>query len=711
MKQILLLAIVIASVTASHAQQQEENNCNPDFTFELKLCDKNYAPPSSDLWFTPYGSTDSIVHYDAKTQRIIALYQFAYRGLSKDRFKFSENLNYIDYDFPFRYSLNLSAIDNQENYDSLVARLNKEFEFKTQKIALDTIVYTMTIKEGAGVTILKGKPEGLPDKKYTGAGWSRDSVFFKAKTVGKSIAYLIKAISGISVEISLDMENRYYDVFIEEKANRPDDIEEKFTVLQDVFKQYGIILEKETNKVEYVQITGLYSDFDATSDGFKYSPKQLRADADSFFHTVERKHINPYYHVGKEAFDQKKSQIYAQLNTPLTKKEFYKLISTINSSLDAHTQINNPALSAKNILQQLKDDSELVFPDIVLKNGKVFTRIKNKKVELKSINGMDVKNMTASIIESCPHLPEAWLDYYIDRFFPFWLPLYFDIHSPFSIEYKRGFRTKKEDIEGLRCEESDSYSYVDDLVSAQETPIDYEIYHESSTAILYINSFDSQNIADASNMKSFQNLSDLMGLRYLEDDFIAKLMDVKLKRLFDSLNQFQIKNLFIDVSKNTGGNFGPLYHVFNFLRHDTLFLDYDKTVKDTLPVEISTPNHRDTVGLPKFDENLFNGNIFVLQGTQTFSGGDLFCRIVRQNNLGVLIGRNASQYTKTYIPAHGFSLPYTRLVASIAFEYWDFSKTCNTETTVPDMQWETDNKFDFSENELNEILSAWEKKK
>jgi hypothetical protein len=671
MRQILLLAVIIAFAAESHAQRNDFDCRDRSFWYELKVSDSNDFQRAG-LSFIPCDNIDSIVNYDAYNYTILALYRFAYRGLADNRFKLPENPDCIN-SGGFRYSLNFAAVHNQASYDSLVVCLNKEFELKTRKVEIDTTVYTMSIKEGAGIIILKEEPE----KKGASTQCRPDSIFFKASYDGRIIANHVSDMIGFYVEIPPDMEKQFYEIDFAEKANG---IDERIAAL----KEHGIILTKSKKKIEYVQITNIYSDFDATADEFKYPPKQLRADADTFFNIVERTHINPYYHVGKEAFDRRKAQIYSQLNRPLTKFEFYKFISTVNSSLDNHTKIDDYP-QEKTLQRQLEENNELAFPDVVFKNGELFTQIDNKEVALKSINGVDVKNMIARIFESFPHLPKVCFKYNIERYFIYYLALYFDIHSPFSVEYKRGFRTKKANVEGLSLEKTACYAFESDLISAYNKPIQYKIYPESSTAILHINTFSKQ--------------------------FIANIMDEQLNSFSDSLNLLNIENLFIDVSKNQGGDFGLLYHTFDFFRHDTLFLDYDKTTKDSLLVNIHIPNHRDTVNLPKDDEKLFGGKIFVLQGTRTFSCGDLFCRIVRQNNLGVLIGKNTSQFTKDYLPMHRFRLPYSQLYAASAFEFWDFSKSCKTETTEPDLQWDTDNTFEFSESELNAILSAWKKKK
>jgi hypothetical protein len=81
---------------------------------------------------------------------------------------------------------------------------------------------------------------------------------------------------------------------------------------------------------------------------------------------------------------------------------------------------------------------------------------------------------------------------------------------------------------------------------------------------------------------------------------------------------------------------------------------------------------------PQKDKSLFGGNIFILQGTRTYSGGDIFCCIMAENKLGVRFGQETSQYGKTWLPAQ------------------------------PDMYWDVDNTYEFSEKELNSMIIRYQ---
>lgn len=61
------------------------------------------------------------------------------------------------------------------------------------------------------------------------------------------------------------------------------------------------------------------------------TPEQLKEDADFYFKTLYEKHPDPYYYYSLNEFEDKKNEIYAQLNKPLTHEQFAWIIGEINS--------------------------------------------------------------------------------------------------------------------------------------------------------------------------------------------------------------------------------------------------------------------------------------------------------------------------------------------------------------------------------------------
>jgi hypothetical protein len=688
MNRIRLLLLIICLLLNACTQTS-------DFKFKLEKrkewthwsTTNNGSYLLSSAWDDDRDST-KVDHY-AGMQKILQLYQYAYRNLPVTRFSFPADLDYINYNNPSRYDLIFSAVNNQKNFDSLIVCLNNALELKTRRMEIDTTLYLMSLTEGKGVKNLNS------DTIASNFRWHWDSnLMIKGAFSGKEFAECIRLYIKQCVELPSELENQFFEVNIFGYAKTD---EEKIALLES----HGISFEKTPQKVEFIQITNLCSDFGAHDQQFRFPSKQLKEDADYYFGNVENRHINPYYHVGEKEFNRRKANIYEQINTSMTKGEFSELMGTMNSALDGHTRISDfvyrkMALSNK----LLKDRQELVFPKIKYKDGEILTVIDNKEVAINSINGKSVTLVISSITELLSHAPKPLFSLDMETFFSSLLPSMLDIHAPFEVKYTYQNQIQQTEIKGISLEES-YYSYLCELDTAYSHPLQFKIYPNSSVAILYIHSF-SENIGQ-------------------------EIWEPVMKSLLDSLYQLKIDNLFIDVSKNMGGNFEPLYHTFDFFRHDTLYMGVEKT--ETQPIEskfkkrvnkllnilqiktsiyqtVHKPYSQDIIRLANRDSALFAGKIFVLQGTRTNSCADLFCRIIRQNKLGVLIGQNTGQFTKTYIPAMTNRLtPFTQLEFSCAFGYWDFSHDCDTETLEPDIRWDTDYTFRFSEKELNEIMA------
>mgnify|MGYP005933030453 FL=1 len=113
------------------------------------------------------------------------------------------------------------------------------------------------------------------------------------------------------------------------------------------------------------------------------TPEQLKEDADYYFKTLYTNHPNPYYYYSLKEFEDKKNDIYAQLNKPLTHEQFAWVIGEINSYVDAHSKIY---IYLQTFWRKQIDDDEKVFPVIKIRNDKVY--LKESNAQINEINGI-----------------------------------------------------------------------------------------------------------------------------------------------------------------------------------------------------------------------------------------------------------------------------------------------------------------------------------
>ena len=546
----------------------------------------------------------------------------------------------------------------------LIHDLDSVFDFKSEIILVDTVQWMINrIEDGKTVRAIGKGGSG---------GWSMDyrpgyGYLCGVMSVNK-IASQICEYSGFPIvpEFPDDSIKYQLDTLI---------IPEKLPVddLIDSLGKQGVFIAKGRRQCEYVKIVSNTCP-SAIEDGlFRYSPRQMKADADFFFSTVEKYHVKPYFLHGKSAYKQKKKEIYARLQTCLTKKDFYKTLASINSFLDPHTQIYSTYRIDE--IKKLKNTGEKIFPDIIYREKKYFTVIDGKEKEISSINGMQISVLNDSINSFISDVSPNMRKLIIENSFSLLLPVFYNIHPPYTVETEG----QSEVWTGISIDSSRAYQNEFRDIKAYS----YSVYPKSSIAIFYFNTLQ----AGAFDMPKF---------------------DLKMKELSDSLKVYNINNLFIDVSKNSGGSLELLPLLFSYFQHERVFFHPRIIYREIPPITSAAVPNLSVISEPVKNDSLFNGKLWILQGTRSYSGGDIICRIMKQNRLGVRIGQKTSQPGKTYIPCVSRRLPYSSLDFNCAFGYWEFQGG-GTEFLEPDMFWDVDDTFDFSETELAAMLDAWQK--
>ncbi|MDR1518341.1 MAG: S41 family peptidase [Dysgonamonadaceae bacterium] len=606
---------------------------------------------------------DSKTEYDGRNVSIFDIYKFAWKNATTEFIIPDELLFSIN---DWGYNVKFFGIDTLENFEMFRKDLDSVFELKTDLVYLDTIVLIINnIEESDRIQI---SDSVINNSVAHSSCQIQLNGFFSAK----EISDCIKELSGLPVKMNpnLETENAYMIDSLSIIIGLP--LDDLITCL----KANGISVEKQKESRYFLKINNLCSD----DSVFRYNPKQLENDANLFFKIVEEYHSNPYFRHGKEAFEKQKQHIFEQFKECRTREEFVKVMNTINPYLDPHTQLSNnytfiQAVKGRNLFMEKK---EFIFPDVVYKDGKIYSKIDNQEVEIQSINGYDISEMIDSVKSFWVNWTPNFEKLLVENRFPFLLPTFFDIHAPFTLGLKNGTKT----IEGIPLDNSSCYKNSLEEEKMERNPLSFSLYPQSSIAILYVHTFDG-------------NLIHLDSL------------DLKMRNLNDSLKLYNIKNLFIDVSKNMGGAVDIATKFLDYFQHDTLFCKHKWEGK--LPTDLTEMYPNNIVSYPQKDKSLYDGKIVVLQGTRSYSGGDVFCRVVAENKLGLRIGKETSQYGKTFLTAHNQNFSYVNISFSYACGIWEF-ENFDDGLLQPDMDWNVDNTFQFSENELKAILKTLDQK-
>jgi hypothetical protein len=618
------------------------------------------------------GSTQTTAEFSDEIEHtghnisLFEIYTFAWRNTAPD-FVISDELRHIISQINPGYNVAFSGKNTLESFEVFKNDLDSVFELKTEWVYLDTAALTLNkIAETEQIKICDSTDRSTINR--TNFQINLQGVFGT-----KEIANCIKEITGLPVKIDSIVETgNYYKI---DSLSIP-----KRLLLEDLIawlKTNGIYVEKQKEKRSFLKITNLYSD----DSVFRYTPKQLENDASVFFRLVEENHPDPYFRCGREVFEQKKRQIFEQLREGRTREEFIRIINLINPCLDPHTQLDDNYIfiqSGKG-LTLAKETGEKIFPDVAYKDGKIFSVIDSREAEILSING----HATEDMLDSIRRYWVAWAPNFekmlMESVFSFLLPSYFDIHAPFTVGLKSG----KKIIGGISLADATFYKANLEAEKNQKNPISFTVYPKSSVAVLYVRTFN-------------------------ENAIHPDRLNLTMRSLNDSLKRCGIENLFIDVSKNMGGEIAVLTRFLDYFQHDTLFCRH--TWKGKLPDNLTKVYPDNIASYPQKDESLFDGKIFVLQGMRTYSGGDVFCRIMAENKLGVRFGQETSQYGKSFLPAQTMGLSHVNLSFNCAFGLWEYE--CFDDALLqPDMYWDVDNTYEFSEEELNVMIKSYQNTK
>ncbi len=194
-------------------------------------------------------TVETIKEYVCKAQNILQLYQLAYSGVSKYRFVFPKELNYIDSNtLSNTYNLFFSSSNLFGNFDDLfLMQLNAIFGLQTEKRIVDTTVLVIKdIKVSSNNIIRK---DGNNSDQYV-SFMIQDSIAIEGYISSEKLANLIEGRLKQRVELNKLLEKNYYETNIHLKS-------EKHTTDEWIalLNKEGIYIEKEREKVEYISIS------------------------------------------------------------------------------------------------------------------------------------------------------------------------------------------------------------------------------------------------------------------------------------------------------------------------------------------------------------------------------------------------------------------------------------------------------------------------
>lgn len=401
-----------------------------------------------------------------------------------------------------------------------------------------------------------------------------------------------------------------------------------------------------------------------TSDSTdRLSVLQMKQDLAYTYQKLNENHINPYLYITKAELFRKYQTISKQITHPLTRLQFYVIVSQLVTALrDGHTIIDPPT----NYYEATK--TGLVFPITVMMNEDGIFVMNNslnhspirKGDQLLSINGHTALALTAdfrTLINDVSPLYDIYAQLFNELY---WFK--YGAYKSYQIRYKHpSGQIGTTTVSGITKEQ-----FKTDIST---TASDFE----------------------------FKTIDLTTGLLTFNRMFKTKEFDTFLDSTFRVIRENHITNLIIDIRKNGGGRGRMADSLFNYLTNQpyqlytgikykitqdlkNLYLSHDPNHSD--PVDsafiMSQPNgivadylkfsHKEMITVtPHLKTNVFKGKTYLLTSNHTFSGGAIIAGLFKCNGFGKIIGTEPAQTTK-FVADHTYvSLPNSKLDLGISF--------------------------------------------
>ncbi len=171
-----------------------------------------------------------------------------------------------------------------------------------------------------------------------------------------------------------------------------------------------------------------------------------------------------------------------------------------------------------------------------------------------------------------------------------------------------------------------------------------------------------------------------LGIFHLDMCSLNEQYKRTVKAFFTEVSEKNIRNIAIDVRRNGGGNSSVIDEFFRYLKINR-YRSYSGDVrysKDVAPKAGYTRTSGYQRGRPHQVRNdkvkdtklLFAGKLLVLTSTPTFSSGNWFAVIVKDNGLGTLLGEPTGNAPSSYGDSPTFQLPNIGFSFSVSHKKW-----------------------------------------
>ncbi len=164
----------------------------------------------------------------------------------------------------------------------------------------------------------------------------------------------------------------------------------------------------------------------------------------------------------------------------------------------------------------------------------------------------------------------------------------------------------------------------------------------------------------------------------------------KLKEFFNSVFENDIKTIIIDLRNNGGGHSGVVNAFMEYLNIDS-YKNYSTDVRFGNFLIKGKPNTLENNKKSK----TFDGDIYVLTSSRTFSSANMFGTFLSDNKLAIIVGETSGNMPSSYGDVLSFQLPNSKLCLGMSYKIFHRPDvTRDKEPLTPDIEVKADKALD-----------------
>lgn len=405
------------------------------------------------------------------------------------------------------------------------------------------------------------------------------------------------------------------------------------------------------------------------------SVEDMHADLDFYLQSLQDIHPNPYIVLSEEDFKIKIDSIKKQITTPLSKKEFYLHLSSMNRYTDLHTRV----AGSRKMIKQLKN--YYLLPKFSMEERNVYFVDDNQiKQQIKTINGEDI-NTIIDFFLSRRNLVEVSNEYNFLDILSYWLNEHF-------FDGTLQIKTLSSNL-GTTLREYKPVNKPQESKRDRLYRLDYDTLN--SVAIFELNTFMPKKFSQQ-----------------------IKFMKI-INSVFDTLKQKNINRLYIDLTCNNGGLIAFEEYLLGYLITDNKAkVSWDLIMKQSQQrrkqrgnfpiIEDGKYKQERHYFYPTDKKNKFKGEVYVIQSRHSFSAASTLASQLQTYRQSIVIGEEC-QIKAVYTDPIVIVLPHSKFLFSCATGFIRNVGNEKTRGVIPDIQHKIYNPYEeISVKQVEEMI-------